>query len=102
MFDLCTRRSKPGRGFNKINTGIGTQGKAEADVDGGRKNVTKADTDWAAFKPPSLRNVAASPPYFHDGSAATLEQVVTIYNTRLALGLTAQEVQDVAQYLKSL
>lgn len=42
------------------------------------------------------------PPYFHDGSAATTDQVVQTYNTRRSLGLTAQEVADVAQYLKSL
>jgi cytochrome c peroxidase len=41
-------------------------------------------------------------PYFHNGSAATLEEVVQIYNTRKSLGLTAQEISDLAQYLKSL
>lgn len=54
------------------------------------------------YRTTPLHGAWQHPPYFHDGSAATLEQVVTIYNTRLALGLTAQEVQDVAQYLKSL
>jgi cytochrome c peroxidase len=34
-------------------------------------------TDWAAFKPPSLRNVTKSAPYFHDGSVAKLEEAVT-------------------------
>jgi cytochrome c peroxidase len=83
-----------------FNTGIGTQGKAEADVDGGRKNVTKADTDWAAFKPPSLRNVAASPPYFHDGSAATLKDAVKlmasggIKNKNLTPLLTDKQLTD--------
>jgi mono/diheme cytochrome c family protein len=41
-------------------------------------------------------------PYFHDGSAATLEAVVQTYNTRRSLGLDAQQVADLAQYLKSL
>ncbi|HET9976161.1 MAG TPA: c-type cytochrome [Burkholderiaceae bacterium] len=41
-------------------------------------------------------------PYFHDGSAATLDDVVRIYNTRRALGLDARQVADLVQYLKSL
>jgi mono/diheme cytochrome c family protein len=49
-----------------------------------------------------LRGVWQHAPYFHDGSAATLDQVVTVYNTRMVLGLTPQEISDVAQYLKSL
>lgn len=58
-----------------FNTGIGTD-KPEAEVDVGRMAVTKAAADWAAFKPPSLRNVSKSAPYFHDGSKATLEEAV--------------------------
>lgn len=59
-----------------FNTGVGTQGKPEAEVDAGRMGVTQSPHDWAAFKPPSLRNVGKSPPYFHDGSAATLKEAV--------------------------
>lgn len=61
---------------NFFNIGIGTENKAEASVDVGRMAVTQKDTDWAAFKPPSLRNVSNSAPYFHDGSRATLEEAV--------------------------
>ena len=57
----------------RFNAGIGTQGKAEAEVDVGRMAVSKQATDWAAFKPPSLRNVSKSAPYFHDGSVPTLK-----------------------------
>jgi len=56
--------------------GIGTEGKDEKDVDVGRMSVTQKDSDWSAFKPPSLRNVSKSAPYFHDGSRATLEDAV--------------------------
>ncbi len=56
--------------------GIGTEGKAEADVDIGRMAISKSDSDWAAFKPPSLRNVSNSAPYFHDGSRSKLEDAV--------------------------
>jgi cytochrome c553 len=41
-------------------------------------------------------------PYFHNGSAATLLDVVNMYNTRKALGLSVTEVADLAEYLKSL
>ncbi len=60
-----------------FNVGIGMK-KAEADVDVGRMSVTKAETDWAAFKVPSLRNISKSAPYFHDGSVATLTDAVKL------------------------
>ena len=37
--------------------------------------------DWAAFKVPTLRNVAKSAPYFHDGSVAKLEDAVRVMAT---------------------
>jgi mono/diheme cytochrome c family protein/cytochrome c553 len=49
-----------------------------------------------------LAGVWQHPPYFHDGSAATLADVVERYNTALALNLTAQQKADLVQYLKSL
>jgi cytochrome c peroxidase len=42
------------------------------------------------------------PPCFHDGSAATLDDVVQTYNSKCGLGLTPGPVADVAQCLKSL
>lgn len=54
------------------------------------------------YRTSPLRGVWQHAPYFHDGSAATTEEVVATYNQRRGLGLTAQEIQDVAQYLKSL
>ncbi len=64
-----------------FNVGIGTAGKAEAEVDVGRMKVTSAAADWGAFKPPSLRNVSKSAPYFHNGSIATLEEAVKLMAT---------------------
>ena len=61
-----------------FNVGIGTKDVPEDQVDIGRMAVTKQPTDWAAFKPPSLRNVAKSAPYFHDGSVAKLEDAVRL------------------------
>ncbi len=49
-----------------------------------------------------LRGLWTHPPYFHDGSAATLEDAVSQYNDKLQLGLTPSEQSDVAEYLKSL
>jgi len=60
------------------NVGIGTKDVPEDKVDIGRMKVTKDPADWAAFKPPSLRNVRKSPPYFHDGSVAKLEDAVKL------------------------
>lgn len=58
------------------NAGVGIANRDPATVDIGRKKVTSKDEDWAAFKVPSLRGVGKSPPYFHDGSMAKLEDVV--------------------------
>jgi cytochrome c peroxidase len=64
-----------------FNAGIGTQGVPEDKVDIGRMKVSNDAKDWAAFKPPSLRNVTKSAPYFHDGSVATLPDAVKIMST---------------------
>lgn len=48
--------------------------------DTGRHAVTRREADRGAFKTPSLRNVALTAPYMHDGSLATLEQVVEFYD----------------------
>ncbi len=57
------------------NVGIGMD---TATPDGGRANHTKNPADTGAFKTPTLRDVAKSAPYFHDGSAKTLEEAVDI------------------------
>ncbi|MCM2348089.1 MAG: c-type cytochrome, partial [Acidovorax soli] len=54
------------------------------------------------YRTSPLKGVWQHAPYFHDGSAATLDDVAQTYNTRQSLGLSAQEVADLAQYLKSL
>jgi cytochrome c peroxidase len=64
-----------------FNVGIGTAGKAADQVDVGRFKISGQDSDWAAFKVPSLRNVSKSAPYFHDGSVATLAEAVKVMAT---------------------
>jgi mono/diheme cytochrome c family protein len=54
------------------------------------------------YRTSPLKGVWQHAPYFHDGSAATLEEVVQTYNTKRSLGLTAAQISDIAQYLKSL
>ncbi len=54
------------------------------------------------YRTAPLKGVWQHPPYFHNGTAPTLEAVVTTYNTRKSLGLNASDIADVAQYLKSL
>lgn len=54
------------------------------------------------YRTSPLKGVWQHAPYFHDGSAATLEDVVRAYNARRSLGLGTQQISDVAQYLKSL
>ncbi|HSW07295.1 c-type cytochrome [Aquabacterium sp.] len=54
------------------------------------------------YRTSPLKGLWQHAPYFHDGSAATLEDVGIAYNTKRALGLTPQEIADLAQYLKSL
>lgn len=49
-----------------------------------------------------LRGVWQHPPYFHDGSAATLDDVVARYDTKMNLGLTSAQSADLVEYLKSL
>jgi cytochrome c peroxidase len=55
------------------NVGVGMD---KPEPDKGRFNATKNEADTGAFKTPTLRDIAESAPYFHDGSAATLEEAV--------------------------
>jgi mono/diheme cytochrome c family protein len=54
------------------------------------------------YRTSPLKGVWQHPPYFHNGTAATLADVVNIYDTRRALGLTDAEKADLVEYLKSL
>lgn len=72
-------------------------------ADLGRLTVTKNEADRYVFKVPSLRNVALTPPYFHDGSADQLEDAVTIMSIyQLGRPLTASETEAIVKFLKTL
>jgi len=70
--------------------------------DPGRALITGKWADIARFKGPILRGLAARPPYFHNGIAATLGDVVKFYDTRFHIGFTAQESDDLAAFLGTL
>ena len=91
------------------NIGVGMD-KPEPDL--GRFAVSKDPRDTGAFKTPTVRNVALTAPYMHDGSVATLEEVIEWYdkgghpNPHLSekirpLKLTAQEQADLVAFMKA-
>jgi cytochrome c peroxidase len=71
-------------------------------TDPGRALITGKWADRNRFKGPILRGLAARAPYFHNGSAATLDDAVEFYDTRFAIGFTAQEKSDLVAFLRSL
>ncbi|SEJ88666.1 cytochrome-c peroxidase [Achromobacter sp. NFACC18-2] len=89
-----------GNSFQKMGlvTPYVTENKAE-----GRAAVTGKDADRFNFKVPTLRNVALTYPYFHDGEAATLTQAVDVMG-RLQLGrtFTPEENGQIVAFLKTL
>jgi cytochrome c peroxidase len=93
------------------NVGIGTDAP---EPDKGRYNATKKDEDTGAFMTPTLRDIARSAPYFHDGSVATLEDAVDLmlgggkpnqYLDKKNIEkrtLTPDQRRDLLEFLKSL
>jgi cytochrome c peroxidase len=93
-------------------------GLEERPSDRGRMEVTGAENDRGKFKVPSLRNVALTAPYMHDGRFGTLEEVVEHYNGKLhrtrtldpnlakhpesGLGLSAEDKAALIAFLKTL
>lgn len=54
------------------------------------------------FKGPILRGLASRAPYFHNGFAPTLLDVIEFYNRRFNIGLSAREKTDLVAFLKAL
>jgi len=71
-------------------------------TDPGRALISGHCSDIGKFKGPILRGLAARAPYFHNGMAADLDEVVNFYQTRFNLGLTDQQERDLVAFLKSL
>ena len=102
-----------------LNIGVGAASRRTADLplytlrrratgetvqttDPGRAMVTGKWNDIGKFKGPVLRALAARPPYFHDGSAATLADVIKFYNTRFQARFTERELADLLAFLHAL
>jgi len=115
LFREKARCTKCHSGFNFTdekfhNLGLGWD---DNKVDLGRYMVTKNAEDIGAFKTPTLREVARSAPYTHDGRFKTLEEVVNFYNKGgvknphqdpliIPLELTDEEKRDLVQFLHTL
>lgn len=100
-------------GYNFTDHSFQNNGLYEYYADSGRARITLNDDDVGLFKVPSLRNVANTAPYMHDGSLATLEDVIEHYNSGgkyhrnkssilYQMHLTVQEKADLVAFLKAL
>lgn len=108
----CVSCHTPPHFGNSTFFNIGLEGSKEKPLPG-RFNVTKDESDRGAFKTPSLRSSALGAPYFHDGSAATLEAAVRYMATgggvdkdktpiMTPTGMTDGEIKQVVAFIESL
>jgi mono/diheme cytochrome c family protein len=86
-----------GTTFTDINSG-----KRHAAAETGMDPQYAARTNEKAYRTTPLRGLQQHAPYFHDGSATTLSDVVTHYQQALRLSLTPAQQRDLVEYLKSL
>lgn len=100
-------------GFNFTTETLHNTGLKKTNPDIGLARLTNQPEDAGKFKTPSLRNVALTAPYMHDGSIPNLEQVLEHYNKggednpnvdvlMRPLGLSKQEIADLIEFLKAL
>jgi hypothetical protein len=78
------------------------QSEVISTTDPGRALVTGKWEDIGKLKGPVLRGLAARAPYFHNGSAAGLKEVIDFYNVRFSMGLTDAEQTDLVNFLNAL
>jgi mono/diheme cytochrome c family protein len=93
----CSTCHNPESDFTDINRGV-LHAPSETGMDAAYANRTPAKK----YRTTPLRGLWQHPPYFHDGSAATLEAVVAHYDTTLSLHLTEQNRTGLVAYLRSL
>ena len=68
-----------------------------------RYNVTKRERDKNVYKVPTLRNIAKTAPYLHDGSAKTLKDVISImYEYQLGIKANRKDIENIEAFLKTL
>src|SRR5207342_209587 len=71
-------------------------------TDPGRALISGKCADIGKVKGPILRGLAARAPYFHNGSAATLRDVVNFYDQRFSIGFTDRQKSDLVNFLNAL
>ncbi|HXP83636.1 MAG TPA: hypothetical protein VN841_02895 [Bryobacteraceae bacterium] len=79
-----------------------TTGEIKTTTDPGRALITGLWKDVGRLKGPILRGLPSRAPYFHNGSAGSLSDVIDFYNTRFNIGFTAQEKSDLIAFLSTL
>jgi cytochrome c peroxidase len=100
-------------GFNFTDNMFHNNGLDSVTIDEGRYRITNDETDKGKFRTPTLRNIALTGPYMHDGRFATLDQIVRHYNSggkrhinrdplMRPLGLSDGEIDDIVAFLESL
>lgn len=105
-------------GITSINGSMSNNGLDAFPTDKGFGNITGLPSDIGKFKIPSLRNIAVTAPYMHDGRFSTLEEVLDFYSDNIQLNspnldiniashnaqlnLTAQQKADIIEFLKTL
>ena len=77
-------------------------GTVQYTSDPGRALISGKCSDLGRLKGPILRGLAARAPFFHNGAAGTLREVVEFYNLRFQMGLTDQEKADLEAFLRTL
>ena len=77
-------------------------GAAEEVTDLGRAILTGRFADLGKQKGPTLRALSARAPYFHNGAADNLTELIQFYDRRFAIGFQAQEIADLRAFLESL
>lgn len=91
------------KSFQKLGRRNPYFGAHSTEVDLGRFNVTGKDEDRHVFKVPTLRNVALTGPWFHDGTKTTLEEAVAaMAEYQIGKGLSDFEVSRIVRFLESL
>ena len=102
LFDVGISRAEFARPDMAIYTFRRNSDGATLDTsDPGRGIRTGNFADLNRFKVPNLRGLAARPPYFHNGLAATLDEVVQLYESSLGFVFTAHEQEDLVAFLSS-
>lgn len=113
FFSLRTNCSSCHSGINFTNYSFQNNGLYLNYADSGRMRLTRLESDRALFKVPTLRNIALTKPYMHDGSINSLENVIEHYNSGgvahlnknikvKPLGLTDREKQALVAFLNTL